>query len=85
MIYPLGLSVKCKTGFYPLMFSLYISVSNGVGREAVINQQPATLSEPFCIFLLMGTGLEIEVSYTVYAALLSPGRIYLPKFDINTI
>lgn len=50
-------------GFYPIKFSLCISVSNGVGVEALINQQPATLSELLCSFLRIGTGLEMEVKF----------------------
>lgn len=50
-------------GFYPVIFSLYISVSNGVGVEAFINQQPATLSVSMCNFLRIGTGLEMEVKF----------------------
>ncbi len=51
------------TGFYPVMFTLYILVSNGVGVEALINQQPATPSELLCSFLRTGTGVEMEVKF----------------------
>lgn len=50
-------------GFYQIMFTLYILVSNGVGVEALINQQSATLSELLCSFLRIGTGLEMEVKF----------------------
>lgn len=50
-------------GFYPVMLSLYILVSNGVGVEAFNNQQPATLSELMCSFLHNGTGLQMEVTF----------------------
>lgn len=51
------------TGFYPVMFTLYILVSNGVGVDALINQQPATPAKLLCSFLRIGIGLEMEVKF----------------------